>query len=591
MRFGPSWTWALLASSIAACGTSGESPPRGAPTPSASAIAPGCSEDTCAHLGGQCARGVCSELGSSCRLVPVNEGEPCDEAGVCGPGRCEAGVCRPLDSTRCSELDDACSEGYCEPSLGCVARPKALPGASCYRALALDWDAQAPRARLDNTCGAPAPELVARSALGNAAYFLLDLTHAEESVELELLVGATFRVASGLLRGECDERLELARGEAIFGPDAGEVLLEKEVEPGRYWFVVAGVEASDRGAIEVAARVRAGADSNAEGACDEPFALRAEDGLEVRLDPISGPSNYCFDEPPPERLCYRLDLSDRPGDTLVRLELDRGHAFWFSPGDEIERCPGYTDFYALLPPRVHDLYVLPGERRRVALRSSLSDGTECAALARTPCDEVPTLDTTRRTIALRGNTACGARYTVEPIYPKQARQALYRLDLRSFQGPVRLETRTIGSTPSVFVAEPTGDATCGRRISYCISCLLAPREYLLGIENWPNEFEFEVELELLPHEPAPAACITPEVIECAKDSVFECDEQGVNHPRCVGVLEECGLDWGPLESLCASYPECCDEDAAAGAGTDCEQLFLDAGARCPDCLRRRECWF
>jgi hypothetical protein len=318
--------------------------------------------------------------------------------------------------------------------------------------------------------------------------------------------------------------------------------------------------------------------------------LRAENGVEVRLDPIL-PATIGSRCPAAERdahRCYRLDLTGRSGNTLVGVQLQEAEGRWALAEDDVRTCAGRTEFGALLERGVHDLHLFSWHGDPPQLRVMIGDGADCASLANDSCESAMAIDATLGTVTLRGNTACGAHYIELPPPFDPAKQVLYRLDLRAFSGPVSIQP---SSGDTYFVAEPTVDPACGRYVALCGGgCTLAPREYLFGVEAYGDAFEFD--LEFLPREPAkPSPCLPTDVIACAKDSVFECNTHGMNHPRCVRVLEECGLNWEPLDTLCASHPECCDESSGApNLETDCEQAFLDAGARCDGCARP-ECWF
>jgi len=78
-----------------------------------------------------CHVGSCDEQGKACVGSPGNDGAPCDDGDPCtSSGTCSSGVCMKGQLVDCSAFSTACAIGYCDPVLGCIAKPK-NDGVSC----------------------------------------------------------------------------------------------------------------------------------------------------------------------------------------------------------------------------------------------------------------------------------------------------------------------------------------------------------------------------------------------------------------------------------------------------------------------------
>ncbi|MCH8852939.1 MAG: hypothetical protein IID41_09860, partial [Planctomycetes bacterium] len=79
----------------------------------------------CSDLNDQCNLGVCHPASGECVTLPDNEGEPCDDDDLCTTGEaCVDGACGGGTVSDCSDLDDVCLIGVCNPATGdCEAQP------------------------------------------------------------------------------------------------------------------------------------------------------------------------------------------------------------------------------------------------------------------------------------------------------------------------------------------------------------------------------------------------------------------------------------------------------------------------------------
>lgn len=89
-----------------------------------------CSQDTaCNHLSDDCNTGRCRA--GECVAEAANEQLDCDDGSPCtSSDACVAGNCQPGAPTDCSDLDEACAVGVCDPQQGCTTQP-ANAGGTC----------------------------------------------------------------------------------------------------------------------------------------------------------------------------------------------------------------------------------------------------------------------------------------------------------------------------------------------------------------------------------------------------------------------------------------------------------------------------
>lgn len=88
---------------------------------------PGCLVDAdCDVFDEPCVESSCDALSKTCALEAVHDGQPCDGDGdLCTAGGvCDKGGCLGEQPVVCSDLDNACGTGACDPGTGvCVAIP------------------------------------------------------------------------------------------------------------------------------------------------------------------------------------------------------------------------------------------------------------------------------------------------------------------------------------------------------------------------------------------------------------------------------------------------------------------------------------
>jgi hypothetical protein len=78
-----------------------------------------------------CHVGACDEATKACGQAPGNDGASCDDGDPCTySGTCSSGTCSKGQQVDCSAFNGTCSVGYCDPVLGCIAKPK-NDGAPC----------------------------------------------------------------------------------------------------------------------------------------------------------------------------------------------------------------------------------------------------------------------------------------------------------------------------------------------------------------------------------------------------------------------------------------------------------------------------
>jgi hypothetical protein len=77
--------------------------------------------EPCPPTGVLCNSDFCDEDADGCTLVPVPDGDPCDDSNACTDlDTCFGGSCSGVD-VDCSYLNDDCNIGSCDSSIGCVA--------------------------------------------------------------------------------------------------------------------------------------------------------------------------------------------------------------------------------------------------------------------------------------------------------------------------------------------------------------------------------------------------------------------------------------------------------------------------------------
>jgi hypothetical protein len=92
----------------------------------------------CSEYDDPCNVGVCNPLTGVCYADPFDDGTPCDEGDLCTEGEtCLLGECGGGSAVNCSDWDDACNVGACNPATGaCGLQPRpdgteCIDGADC----------------------------------------------------------------------------------------------------------------------------------------------------------------------------------------------------------------------------------------------------------------------------------------------------------------------------------------------------------------------------------------------------------------------------------------------------------------------------
>jgi hypothetical protein len=86
----------------------------------------------CSNLDDDCNVGVCDPATGQCQTEPANEGGPCDDGDLCTSGdTCSAGTCSSGSPVDCSFLDDECNVGVCDPGSGKCTQEPANEGGPC----------------------------------------------------------------------------------------------------------------------------------------------------------------------------------------------------------------------------------------------------------------------------------------------------------------------------------------------------------------------------------------------------------------------------------------------------------------------------
>jgi len=84
----------------------------------------------CAALDGPCSMGACVD--GSCAPQAINEAAACDDGDLCtDKTTCTAGVCGGGLNADCSDLDDACNLGACDPQDGLCKAQALADGTPC----------------------------------------------------------------------------------------------------------------------------------------------------------------------------------------------------------------------------------------------------------------------------------------------------------------------------------------------------------------------------------------------------------------------------------------------------------------------------
>ncbi len=90
-----------------------------------------CADVDCSDLDDACTVGVCNPDSGACEAQPADDGTSCDDGDACTETDvCTAGVCGGTELD-CSDLDDACSVGVCDAETGACTVAQADDGTTC----------------------------------------------------------------------------------------------------------------------------------------------------------------------------------------------------------------------------------------------------------------------------------------------------------------------------------------------------------------------------------------------------------------------------------------------------------------------------
>ena len=90
-----------------------------------------CAGVDCSNLDDQCSQGTCDPSDGSCFPTPVNNLGICDDGDACTTGDfCLVARCMGGSPTDCSALDDQCNAAMCDSVTGCFSEPVA-DGTQC----------------------------------------------------------------------------------------------------------------------------------------------------------------------------------------------------------------------------------------------------------------------------------------------------------------------------------------------------------------------------------------------------------------------------------------------------------------------------
>jgi hypothetical protein len=450
-----------------------------------------------------------------------------------------------------------------------------------------------------------APGLGCAPALGAAgAYFVLDLSAARAPVPVQLLFDAPVPFEVGLARGACGD-LRVEQCATPLYSDERSRVLSATLAPDRYLLLV------DSAAVgaELHVNARAGTPSCAAAAQNDECASA------LPLDPLAPVQSVtgtlgCAHPSVAVRcssfqaadVFYALDLSDRPGDTLLDVDVTGTDerpvtaALFDAAGDgcgDIWMC-GFQ-FSARLAPGVYRIGVsdadrwpggrphpfLPdvadGEPSPFALRIGLGPSA-CSQSLNNSWQNAVDLDPTAEQQIVRGNTACGTDLLRDECFgDRGAPELYYRLDLRGAPGPRELTVHSLlgaDTVYSVLVPDPAGGVpqftSCKSYLDDAVTYQLAPRLYYFVVDGRVrNAARFELELRLHDELQGSLQCVLPLIETCMADSEPACSDSMAN-PACLASAVECGLEQNAYDAFCGGASGCCSGTAE---GLGCLQAW------------------
>jgi hypothetical protein len=454
---------------------------------------------------------------------------------------------------------------------------------------------------------------------GPDVWYALDLSHAQGSVDLRVVLDANFDAAVDLRRGPCDDSLSLDcdRASAVGRPSSA---LHRRLDPGTYWLVVSGRDAESRGQFRLQLELDATSAECLETAldesCDDARRLEPFDLQTVLLD------THCPGPDEPERsFYYELDLRAEPAPVLATLsqwsfaEPHYGHLYLYR-GDVGPSCgsllaesfsgdgaavPSDSVLNALLPPGRYfvelavyrlDVDDLPSP---VALSVRLDRRACSAGPLGNRCETAIELDTEPGLHTVEGMTTCNDDHVnLEDCGDYAAPDQFYRLDLRAKTGLSRVRLNLpadgIDFWPLLYVLLADEAGSCGEPL-YCNDMLgvaeglpayeltLTPGLYFIGVDGAlsGSSGHYRLQVEVAPASPRP--CIDARVDRCVRsDDMTNCCADRQN-PGCARVIAACGLMPSTQDCVCRANAACC---GAEGDRSGCPEVLLACSYVCPD---------
>jgi len=460
---------------------------------------------------------------------------------------------------------------------------------------------------------------------GPDVWYALDLSGFEAAVELHAVVDANFDAVLELRRGACGDTasLDCDRARGIASTPSS---IAASLEPGTYWLVVDGADATSRGDFELQVEVdptpRLCSDTPASGTCAAPLPVEPLERQTLLLDETCLPRA----EDEHANAWYGLDLQSETGPVLLQaaawtlsepafqeLRLYEAPSVDGECGSELSVAQfsrglgrSNAELTALLSPGRYALQLsLIGEaQRRAALELSLDRDTCRAGPLANHCEDALSIDPSLPSQVLAGNTACNANRFVSRCAQIDAPEQFYRLDLRSAPGPVRARVTTLvdglGFSPILALLAADSDGACPDAL-YCDDSLanfegpphldlsLDPELYYVVIdgEEPGARGTYRLLVELEPAEKSP--CVDARIDRCmyANGQADCCLEWS---PVCAAAVTLCGLAAPTQECLCAAAPACCaperDASACRDARAACNYLCPESVASENACLAR-----
>jgi len=468
----------------------------------------------------------------------------------------------------------------------------------------------------DTRCGENEHSSASCAASGRELFFDLDLSGVSGSVAVWAEVEAEFDASVHIEHGQCADSVVVAcNDDHADGVDRA--VVAATLEPGRYRLVVDAEDARDAGEFSVSLLLR-GEDaqcieSPSNDSCDGAIDLDPDLAVQTVVGSTRCAHNdaysffECHFDDATADVFFRLDLSGRDAPVVVRASTDlaptdfdttvyvmdsaQGHCFAAVACNDdgppmTQSIDGASELVALLEPAEYFL-VVDGlfTNGDFGLRVSL-DEIECAG--NVSCEDAMELDSSPGEHTFAVDTACAtSTYVGECTRYDNGPDVYYRLDLSSYEGPVRVNAVVNdGDFWSLALGAEGADSSCGSELlcrDESLDAIVQPGVYYL-IVSAPRHAAHAADVGLA-IEPVGAGeladCVDVSMADCAEDywsfgspAGSCCD--GPAAP-CLHAASSCGLDPGLHACVCEAAPECCEP---ASSGRDCAVVFAGCGLFC-----------